>query len=93
MELNKKDFILVTAINGQKVLGLRPDYFTGRAPIGEPLGIIGAAVGEVISEVFETKEAKEIVIIPNPEPTAEELAEIEKEKKRAELTAALKALE
>ena len=77
MDLKKEDFILVTVLDGRKVLALRPDYFKDKAPIGEPLM-------DAVKEVFETKKAKEIEI-PEPEPTEEELAEIEKEKRKAEL--------
>ena len=84
MELKKEDFILVTALNGQKVLALRPDYFD--APIGSP--ILSA-----VAEAMEEKKEVEIEIpIPEPELTEEELAEIEKEKKKAELQAQLDAL-
>ena len=81
MELNKEDFILVTALNGVKGYLLKPSYFDKKR------------IQEIIKEVFETKEAKEIEIIIEPEPTEEELAEIEKLKKREELEAKLKALD
>ena len=69
----------MTVLNGSKGLLLRPDYFDKVEPIEEQ-----------IKEVFRTKEAVEIKI---PEPTEEELAEIEKLKKREELEAKLKALD
>ncbi|KKM02289.1 hypothetical protein LCGC14_1785890 [marine sediment metagenome] len=95
--MKKEDFILVTALNGVKVLGLRPDYFKGEA-ITEPSRIIitGAIADpgaptthslDQVKEVFEKKIEVEIVEIPGP--TEEELAEIAKQKlieeKKAEL--------
>ena len=75
MELKKKDFILITALDGVKVLGLRPDYFDDKP------------VEEQVKEAFEKKITVEIVEIPGP--TEEELAEIAKQKlikeKQAEL--------
>ena len=62
MEMKKEDFILVTALNGVKVLGLRPDYFDDKS------------VADQVKEVFEKKIEVEIVEIPGP--TEEELAEI-----------------
>ena len=81
MEFKKEDFILVTVLDGRKVLGLRPDYFKDKP------------IQEVVKEAMEEKKEVEIIIEPKePEPSEEELAEIEKEKKRAELEAQLKAL-
>ncbi len=71
--------MLVTALNGVKGYLLKADYFN------KP-----RLIKEQIKEVFKTKEAVEIKI---PVLTEEELAEIEKLKKRAELEAQLKALE
>lgn len=85
MNLKKEDCLLVTALDGQKVYGIKPSYF--EAPIGEP-------IMDVVAEAMEEKEAVDIEIpIPEPEPTEEELAEIEKEKKKAELQAQLDALD
>jgi len=79
MELKKEDFVLVTALNGVKGYLLKADYFNNPRLIKEQ-----------IKEVFRTKEAVEIKI---PVLTEEELAEIEKLKKRAELEKQLKALD
>jgi len=90
MEFKKKDFILVTVLDGQKVLGLRPDYFDDKAPIGEALNM-----EDVAEALDELKTVDEVIIaaVKLKLPTEEELAEIEKEKKRAELKEALKALD
>ena len=75
------------------MLALRPDYFKDKP------------IEEVVKEAMEEKKEVEIEIplksinevmkeaIDLKPPTPEELAEIEKEKKRAELEAQLKALE
>lgn len=76
--MRKEDFILVTALNGVKVLALRPDYFDDKT------------VEEQVKEVFEKKTVVEIVEIPGP--TEAELAEIEKEEKREKLKAELAEL-
>lgn len=57
MDLKKEDFILVTVLDGRKVLALRPDYFDEK-----PLG----PIGKIMKEVFENKKAKEVEIIPEP---------------------------
>ncbi len=86
--MKKEDFILVTVLDGQKVLALRPDYFDEK-PV---------TIEEKIKEVFETKEAKDIEM-PPPEsgPTEEELAEIERLRKidvlKSEYDAKLAALD
>jgi len=67
--------MLITALDGQKVLGLRPDYFDDKT------------IKEQIKEGFEKRIEVEIVEVPGP--TEEELAEIAKQKvieeKKAEL--------
>lgn len=78
MELRKEDFILVTALNGVKVLALRPDYFDNKP------------IEQQFKEVFEKKIDLEIVEVPGP--TEAELAEIEKEEKRVKLKAELAEL-
>ena len=85
--MKKEDFILIQALDGKKVFGLRPDYFKEKP------------VEEIVKEAMEEKKEVEIIIepepeieVPIPEPTPEELAEIEKEKKKAELKAQLEAL-
>ena len=99
MEFKKKDFKLLLDINGKKFLGLRYDYFDDKAPIGEPLAMedVAEALEEAIEKVVEDIIVEEPVPtaeeLAEQEPTAEELAEIEKEKKKAELLAQLKALE
>ena len=88
MELKREDFLLITALDGQKVLGLRPDYFDEK-----PIEV-------VIKEVMEEKETVEIIIDRKAESLEKaraakaakkeaELVEIEKEnlieEKKAEL--------
>ena len=82
--MKKEDFILVTALNGVKVLGLRPDYFKGEIIVEEPV---------FTKEERESQEPPKapikIEIVEIPGPTEEELAEIAKQKlireKQAEL--------
>ena len=86
MELKKEDFILITALDGKKVYGLRPDYFKEKP------------VEEVVKEAMEEKKEVEIVIIepepkPEPPPEVEDPAEIIKKKEIEELKAKLAALE
>ena len=71
MELKKEDCLLVTALDGQKVYGIKPSYFDEKLPM------------EVVAEAMLEK--KEVEIIIEPEPTEEELAEIEKQEKIAKL--------
>ena len=76
-ELKKEDFILITALNGVKVLALRPDYFDQ---------FINKE--DLVKEAFEKKIAVEIVEVPSP--SKEELAEIAKQKKIEEKKAKLR---
>ncbi len=85
MELKKEDFILITALDGKKVYGLRPDYFKEQP------------VEEVVKEAMEEKKEVEIIIEPEPKPEpppeVEDPAEIIKKKEIEELKAKLAELE
>lgn len=91
----------MTTLNGVKVLGLRPDYFDEK-PIAkvvkgafkskEPTDIeitknIDGSIDVILNEPLPQAEYS------NPKPTSEELAEIEKEEKRAKLLKELAALD
>ena len=49
MELKKEDFILITALDGKKVYGLRPDYFKEQP------------VEEVVKEAMEEKKESDLL--------------------------------
>ena len=100
--MKKEDFILVTVLDGKKVYGLRPDYFKEK-----PMEEMVKEAMEEKKEVEIIIEPEPEIEVPIPEPTEEELAEleeidkalvakqeaeIEKEKKKAELKAQLEAL-
>ncbi len=90
MEYKKEDYQLLLDINNKKFYGLRHDYFDEKP------------VKEIVKEAMEEKKEVEIEIpavneiikkaVDVKPPTEEELAEIEKEKKKAELKAQLEAL-
>ena len=93
MELKKEDFILVTVLDGRKVLALRPDYFKEK-PIEEVVKEAMEEKKEVeisigVSQMEDTEIKEANIEVVKPEPTEEELAEIEKQKlieeKKAEL--------
>ena len=93
MELTKEDFILVTVLDGRKVLALRPDYFDEQ-PIEEVVKEAMEEKKEVeisigVSQMEDTEIKEANIEVVKPEPTEEELAEIEKQKlieeKKAEL--------
>lgn len=82
MNLKEEDFILVKTFEDKEILVLPKGFFDNKETPPQDIAeeVIEAVVEEIVEEVI-------------PEPTPEELAEIEKEKKKAELLEQLKALE